>query len=60
MVSYFAVVLGLSWSKYPESYASGSVATGSASHVGQVKGDDQDEKGCPGPPEYLFNDKNKI
>jgi hypothetical protein len=36
--------------KYPESYAGGSVATGRASHAGQVKGDDPDEKRYPGPP----------
>jgi hypothetical protein len=29
---------------------SGSVATGRASHAGQVKGDDPDKKGYPGPP----------
>jgi hypothetical protein len=49
MVSYFVVVMGLEWLKDPESYASGSVATGGASLAGQVKGDDQDEKGYSGP-----------
>jgi len=34
----------------PESYAGGSVATGRASHCRQVKGDDPDKKGYPGPP----------
>jgi hypothetical protein len=34
----------------PESYAGGSVATGRVSHAGQVKGDDPDKKGYPGPP----------
>jgi hypothetical protein len=34
---------GLVWSYDPESYADGSVATGSSSHAGQVKGDDTDE-----------------
>jgi hypothetical protein len=34
----------------PESYAGDSVATGRASHAGQVKGDDPDEKGYPSPP----------
>jgi len=29
----------LEWSNDPESYASGSVATGRAAHVGKVKGD---------------------
>jgi hypothetical protein len=35
---------------YPESYAGGSVATGRASDARQVKGDDPDQKGYPGPP----------
>jgi len=43
-------VVGLVWSKDPKSYAGGSVATGKVSHVGQVKGDDPDEKGFPGTP----------
>lgn len=38
------------WSNDPESHAGGSAATGTASHTGQVKGDDQDKKGCHGPP----------
>jgi hypothetical protein len=38
------------WSNDPESYADGSVATGRASHVRQVKGDDPDKKRYPGPP----------
>jgi hypothetical protein len=42
---YFDVVVGLAWSNDSESYAGGSVATGSVSHAGQVKGDDPDEKG---------------
>jgi hypothetical protein len=29
-------------------------ATGRASHAGQVKGDDPDKKGCPGPPGLGF------
>ena len=29
-------------------------ATGRASHAGQVKGDDPDEKGYPGPPGWGF------
>jgi len=33
---------GLERSNDPESYAGGSVATGRASHVGQVKGDGPD------------------
>jgi hypothetical protein len=47
---YFGVVAGLVWSHDPESYA-GS-ATGRVSHVRQVKGDDPDEKGYPGPPDW--------
>jgi hypothetical protein len=30
--------------------AGGRIATGRASGVGQVKGDDPDRKACPGPP----------
>jgi hypothetical protein len=41
---------GLAWSYDHESYAGGSVATGRVSHAGQVKGDDPDKKGYPGPP----------
>jgi len=29
-------------------------ATGRASHARQVKGDDPDKKGCPGPPGWEF------
>ena len=47
---YFDVVVGLVWSNDPENYAGGSVATGSAFHVRQVKGGDPDKKGYPGPP----------
>jgi hypothetical protein len=47
---YFDVVLGLAWSKDPEGYAGVSLATGSVSHAGQVKGDDPDKKGHPRPP----------
>jgi hypothetical protein len=47
---YFDVVVGLAFSNDPESYAGGSVATGRASHAGQVKGDDPDKKGYPGYP----------
>jgi hypothetical protein len=38
------------WSNDPESYAGGSVATGRVSLAGQVRGDDPDYKGYPGPP----------
>jgi hypothetical protein len=47
---YFDVVVGLAWSHDPESYAGSSVATGRVSHAGQVKGNDPEEKGYPGPP----------
>jgi hypothetical protein len=44
-------VVGLAaWSEDPESYAGGSIAAGMGSHAGQVKGDDPDKKGYPGPP----------
>jgi hypothetical protein len=43
-------VVGLAWSEDPESYAGSSIATGRGSHAGQVKGDDPDKKGYPGPP----------
>jgi hypothetical protein len=38
-------VVGLPWSKNPEGYAGGRF-----SYAGQVKGDDPDKKGYPGPP----------
>jgi hypothetical protein len=38
-IPYFVVVVGLALSYDPESYAGGSVTTGSISHAGQVKGD---------------------
>jgi hypothetical protein len=47
---YFDIVVGLAWSHDPESCAGGSVAAGMFSHAGQVKGDDPDKKGYPGPP----------
>jgi len=43
-------VEGLEWSNKSESYAGGNVDNGSASHSRQVKGDDPDKKGQPGPP----------
>jgi hypothetical protein len=33
----------------PESSAGSNIATGTASHLGQVKGDDPNKKGYPGP-----------
>jgi len=38
----------------PESNAGGSVATGRASYARQVKGDNPDKKGYPGPPGWGF------
>ena len=43
------VVVGLVWSKDPESSAGGSVAAVRACHAGQVEGDNPDEKGYPDP-----------
>jgi hypothetical protein len=45
-------VVGLAWSYDPESYAGGSVAAVRISHAGQVKDDDADKKGYPGPPDW--------
>jgi len=42
--------MGLVRSHDPESYAGGSLATGRVSHARQVKDDDPDKKGYPGPP----------
>jgi hypothetical protein len=52
--TYFDVVVGLVWSHDPKSYAGGSYATGRASHARQVKGDDPDKNGYPGPPGWGF------
>jgi hypothetical protein len=40
----------LAWSKSSDRYADGCVTNGRLSYAGQVKGDDPDEKGYPGPP----------
>jgi hypothetical protein len=50
----FRLVVGFVWSNDPESYAGGSVATGRAIQAGQVKGDDTDKKGHPGPPGWAW------
>jgi hypothetical protein len=42
--------VGLAWSKDPESYVSGSIATISVFHNTQVNGNDPDANGYPGPP----------
>jgi hypothetical protein len=52
ILSYFEVVVGLVWSHDPESYI--AYAIGTASHARQVKGDDPDKKGYPGPPGWGF------
>jgi len=44
---YFYVAVGVEWSNAPESYGGGSVATGRAFHIGQVKGDAPDKGRCP-------------
>jgi hypothetical protein len=49
MYLYSDAVMGLARSNDPESYVGGSVAIGRVSHAGQVKGNDPDEKGYPGP-----------
>jgi hypothetical protein len=51
---YFDVAAGIAWSYDPERYAGGSLAAGRISHVRQVKGDDPDKKGYPGPPDWGF------
>jgi hypothetical protein len=45
---------GFVWSNGPESYAGRSVATGMASRIRQVKGDDPDKKGYAAPPGWGF------
>jgi hypothetical protein len=42
---YFDVVVGLAWSEDPGGYVNDTIATGKASHAGEVKGDDPDQKG---------------
>jgi hypothetical protein len=51
---FFDIVVGLVWSHDPKSYAGGAYTTGRASHARQVKGDDPDKKGHPGPPDWRF------
>jgi hypothetical protein len=43
-------VVGLAWSRDPESYTGSSVATARASNARQVKGNGTHQKGYPGPP----------
>jgi len=40
----------LAWCNDPESYAGGTVTTGTATHGGQVKGEHPDKETYPGPP----------
>jgi len=40
----------LAWCDDPESYAGGTVATGTATHAGQVKGEHPDKERYTGPP----------
>jgi hypothetical protein len=47
---YLDIDLELVWSNDPDSCAGSSSATGRVSHTRQVKGDDLDKKGYPGPP----------
>jgi hypothetical protein len=47
-------MVGLVWSHDPKSYAAVAYATGRASHARQVKGDDPDKMGYPGPPGWGF------
>ena len=54
---YFDVVVGLAWSNDPESYAGSSDATGMISRARQVKGDDLDKKGYPGPPGWGLGER---
>jgi hypothetical protein len=49
MYPYYDVMVGLAWSKNPESYADGSVPTGRLSHARQVKGNNLQDKGYPVP-----------
>jgi hypothetical protein len=54
MRPYSGIVVGLVWSNNPEGYSGGTVATGRVSHSGNVKGDDPNKKGYPGPPGWEF------
>jgi hypothetical protein len=42
------------WSMIPRAMLAVAYATGRASHARQVKGDDPDKKGYPGPPGWRF------
>jgi len=47
---HYCRVRRLTWCNDLESYAGGSVATGRATHAGQVKGEHPDKERYPGPP----------
>jgi hypothetical protein len=53
--SYFDVVVGLAWSRDPESYAGGSIFAGRASHARQVTGVVPDKMGYPGSPGWKLS-----
>jgi hypothetical protein len=57
---YFDAVVGLVSSDDPESYAGSSIATGRASHCRQVKGDDPEERGNPGPTVWGFREADNL
>jgi len=46
----FSQVRRLAWCNDPESYVGGSVATGTATVAGQVKGEHPDKERYTGPP----------
>jgi len=52
---YFDEAARLEWSNYTESYAGGRVATDKAFHATEVKGDDPNKKGYPGPPVWRLD-----
>ena len=47
-------MVGLAWSNDPESCAGGSEAIDMVLRARQVKGDDPDKKGYPGPPGWVL------
>ena len=48
------VVVGMEGSNDAESCAGCGIATGGVYHAKEVKGDDRDAKGYPGPPGWRF------
>jgi hypothetical protein len=51
---YFDVVVGLCGHMIPRAMLAVAYAIGRASHARQVKGDDSEKKGYPGPPGWGF------